>query len=324
VSAYFRNIGIWGHTAKDWASLVDADIFLFAETHEPPEKSNELLTWWERAGYRAVVSPAHETKTSIDGGGVLAAIRRHYSAWSFRHLASHASQAIGLRDIGKKFVPGPIDFTDFVPIQFRVNQITFTIICVYLTASIGLKGENIRKLAMLGSFVNTLRGPWLAIGDWNLLHTVLTRSNWIDEVKACVRVPEDTSYTCRRGSGRMIDYAVMSRDAVPFIEISSDDTGDFKDHFGLKVKINMSPEVALCRSLALPKAFAHPARPKKQVDPESKRQRKKVESEQKQSSKPKVINFPEVIGRRKRIDAKTPPPLCYLDGEAEPDDDDQY
>eukprot|EP00959_Pyramimonas_sp_CCMP1952_P266056 5562513-Pyramimonas_sp.AAC.1 len=42
--------------------------------------------------------------------------------------------------------------------------------------------------------------------------------------------PRNTNYTCDRGTGRLIDYAVVSRDLRPYLTIDADWSSAFKTH----------------------------------------------------------------------------------------------
>eukprot|EP00959_Pyramimonas_sp_CCMP1952_P136791 2862476-Pyramimonas_sp.AAC.1 len=66
-----------------------------------------------------------------------------------------------MRDLqkGQQPVTSGVDFHDFVGFQTKVSGQAFSIFGIYLTTVVGLRGENARKLASLGSLLQSLRTP---------------------------------------------------------------------------------------------------------------------------------------------------------------------
>ncbi|CAK0911787.1 unnamed protein product [Prorocentrum cordatum] len=81
---------------------------------------------------------------------------------------------------------------------------------VYLTTSIGLSGENLDHLEGIMAFVGGLQGPWLLIGDWNMLPTDLEA--WAKHAKG--RLLSAQVPTC---AGREIDFGIVSNALAPFV-----------------------------------------------------------------------------------------------------------
>eukprot|EP00959_Pyramimonas_sp_CCMP1952_P350212 7337435-Pyramimonas_sp.AAC.1 len=46
----------------------------------------------------------------------------------------------------------------------------------------------------------------------------LTGTGWLSLVNGSVVTPSNTEYTCSLGSGRMLDYMVVSQHASPWVE----------------------------------------------------------------------------------------------------------
>ncbi len=92
-------------------------------------------------------------------------------------------------------------------------------------------------------------------------------------VNGAIITPTNTEYTCTLGSGRMLDYVVVSQHAVPWVESlladfqAVEEAG--KAHYGLKLQLNFDASRARARRMRLPRAFPRPARPKLIADPES-------------------------------------------------------
>ena len=183
------------------------DAIVIAETHNLPENSNEMLNDFDRYKWTVCASAAHTTPTVQAAGGVVMGLNNTYAASSYRHLALKASQAVGLREHGK-WTPGPLDLEDITVLSWKLKRIPLLLIGLYLDSSIGLKGNNLRKLCTLASIVKDHAGPWIAVGDWNNEPRQLAAEGWIDKLEAVVRVPENSGHTCTAGPGRLLDFVV--------------------------------------------------------------------------------------------------------------------
>eukprot|EP00959_Pyramimonas_sp_CCMP1952_P326434 6833132-Pyramimonas_sp.AAC.1 len=83
------------------------------------------------------------------------------------------------------------------------------IITIYLTASIGFSGENIKKMRHLLQIVRGLGNmPWLARGNFINAPQELADAPWLKLLGSAVVVPHSVSHTCSSGSGRLIDCAI--------------------------------------------------------------------------------------------------------------------
>eukprot|EP00959_Pyramimonas_sp_CCMP1952_P447584 9371868-Pyramimonas_sp.AAC.1 len=70
----------------------------------------------------------------------------------------------------------------------------------------------------------------------------LASTGWLALVNGAIITPTNTEYTCTLGSGRMLDYMVVSQHAVPWVESlladfqAVEEAG--KAHYGLKLQLN--------------------------------------------------------------------------------------
>ena len=113
----------------------------------------------------------------------------------------------------------------------------------------------------------------------------------------------------------MYDYAVMSQAAADLaINISVNVSGESQAHCGIVVRLRTQAQVGEQWSLDTPCAFAHPARPRRQTNPQSKRNRKRMDHDAK-----KVRGVARIVRKptpRRRLPAKAAPPLEFLEPEA--------
>ncbi|CAK0874105.1 unnamed protein product, partial [Prorocentrum cordatum] len=166
---YMRNLSRFGPTAKHLLQKRQHDFYVLPEVHTRPDEADEHLEVWARAGYKPVLTPSRASESSLRPGGVSAGCRNVFQFESFRNLSSEPNATLGMRDLqkGQQPVTSGVDFHDVVGFQTKVSGQAFSIFGIYLTTGVGLRGENARKLASLGSLLQSLRTPWLVIGDWN-------------------------------------------------------------------------------------------------------------------------------------------------------------
>ena len=160
---------------------------------------------------------------------------------------------------GEDMELGPVDFWDFTALQWRLRGVALTVIIVYLTPSEGAAKSNLAKLANLGSFIRSLRTPWLALGDWNMTPGELDASGWPQEVEASFLVPSDTEFTSWSGPGRLLDFGLLGGGARGLIRgITSDDSGPWTAHKAIIVDICPAPEWSEALVVSIPRPFLHP------------------------------------------------------------------
>ena len=139
------------------------------ETHVPGADAGDHVSDIARWGWKAASTPARLTGRGGSSAGATAAVRAHIRAATFRHLADDPGAACGFQaEDPEAFGAGPIFFLDFTAVSLAVRSAQVTFIFAYFTDSIGLRAENLRKLAAVASFVHVLSGPWCLVADWNL------------------------------------------------------------------------------------------------------------------------------------------------------------
>ena len=187
---YVQNITVWGPSSKKVFANQAHDLVVMPETHAPAHQSQELLQFLDSHGWKGILTPATLSPKATNSGGLIMGARKRWCTHSFRHLAADFDQTVGLKGTSKEdFVPGPIDFRDFCALQWRLASISVTFIGVYLTASVGMAGVNIRKLAAIGALIRTLKGPWILAGDFNMPPEVMAKSSWLNLVHGTILVP---------------------------------------------------------------------------------------------------------------------------------------
>ncbi|CAK0807367.1 unnamed protein product [Prorocentrum cordatum] len=116
------------------------------------------------------------------------------------------------------------------------------VISLYLVTSIGFAGENLDMMANLLANVGSLDGPWLLLGDWNMLGSdVLVWSR-----KARGVLLQSHAPTC---GSREIDFGVCSELLAPFVaEVSQFEAAPVQTHSVLRVRLQgLGRAARICR-----------------------------------------------------------------------------
>ena len=311
-----RNMSVWGPGTKAVLRRREFDAYIFPETHADTEESNNILVDANKAGNRAVVSPARPSARRKKAGGLMICADKRFASTSYMHMAARESQQCGFKSFGLPAARGgSIDFHDFAALRVRAKRLAITVGGVYLDAGVGLNGVNLQKFAAIGAFLQAASDLWVLAGDWNVSDKDLAQSLWLQKVGGHIVTPNGAENTSLGGKGQMYDYAVVSQKARAFLhEVVLDDSADSKAHDGIIVFFRFCPDAALEYKLLLPKPFAQAARPKKEANKNSKRTRQKalVKKWPALAKQTRSVKRPFL---QKRLRFKGPPPLAYLDPE---------
>eukprot|EP00974_Lingulodinium_polyedra_P042956 4124977-Lingulodinium_polyedra.AAC.1 len=144
-----------------------------------------------------IVAPARRSKTALNGGGVTAGARSYLACSTFRHLARLEEQSVGMgRPTGEAFSPGPIDLWDIAAYSVEWGLGTLVVAFGWLTASLGIRGDNLTKLANWAGLLRSIQGPWIVCADWNATPEEIIDSGWTEQMEAKVIRPANTGWTC--------------------------------------------------------------------------------------------------------------------------------
>ncbi len=114
-----------------------------------------------------------------------------------------------------------------------------------------MTGENLQQLHEVTLLVQALRMPFLILGDFNLTPNELPRS-CLSALKGTVLTPAGATATCANGLA-VLDYAVISPELEPAVELSTFTEGPWGAHLGLHLAISRAPRQFIVRTLAAPR-----------------------------------------------------------------------
>ena len=97
--------------------------------------------------------------------------------------------------------------------RLRIAGASVNLAGLYLTDGVGLAGDNLFKLWELGRYLQSEGLPFIVNGDWNATPAALASSRWLRDMGAVIVLPPADA-TCTMGQGSVIDYMVVSIDAL--------------------------------------------------------------------------------------------------------------
>ena len=86
----------------------------------------------------------------------------------------------------------------------------------------GLNGTNMKRLGQISEFLKLITVPFIVMADWNMEPSELMSVSWPTFVRGQIVTPKDATFTCSRGKGRLLDYAVVSNPLVPYFSLEVD------------------------------------------------------------------------------------------------------
>ena len=134
---------------------------------------------------------------------------------------------------------------------------------VYLRHSEGLSPENLLLLDVLAEIVDTLQGPWIIAGDFNLEPEVLKASGWPLMIGGEVLAPREA--TCHEN---VYDFFVVAKALVPHVaSVTKLDYDGFSPHYPVRLLIRGDARSMCVRRLVRPTKVSAVLPHGPQIDP---------------------------------------------------------
>ena len=141
---------------------------------------------------------------------------------------------------------------DWSAIAIRTKGLTYLLLILYMVSGIGPSGANVRRMQSIAGLIGILGIPFILIGDWNMTPQQLFNSGFTNLIKGSIMVPEDADYICR--SGRLLDYAVVSRSFVAAIaSVKTSKDTPWHSHRGVVVEVHLRPRRIHILAMSAPK-----------------------------------------------------------------------
>lgn len=236
---YYGNVTSMSKKAEHYLLSLSDGMWFAAESHIRHEDMDRRASVWS-GNWDITAAPAVPSTDSITGsyGGVVAAARKHLgtsviagdvlqSAWCKSAEIDLAGRTVHLRGVDVMVIGGYARHGDYSSLAAAVARITRN-----------------GKL------------PFIWLTDFNASPTELEEAEWLDQLDAKVIRP-DASLTCHQGGGSLIDYGILSRCLIPYIEqFVAVAEVPWGPHDGLRLRINRNPRAVMVRSIVRPRALA--------------------------------------------------------------------
>ena len=137
--------------------------------------------------------------------------------------------------------------------MLRLKSVSILLICLYLRTGEEMSEFNAAILQQVFQMTASFVGPKIVVGDWNMEPSTLRTSPWLTHLGLKIVVPEDAEATCRSGQRRLLDYAVVSEDLAPYVNVRADFDVPWDPHAGLRISMPMRPRSYMVPKLRIPK-----------------------------------------------------------------------
>ncbi|CAK0890700.1 unnamed protein product, partial [Prorocentrum cordatum] len=221
------------------AQAEQCDVLGFAETHLRGEKLEKMKVDMSKDGWKAIATPS--TLTGLEEG------RAQRSA----------------KD----------PFEGFCPPTWHTKSGDLIVVAAYLQPKFGFRGPNERMLIRMTAFSRLLADPWVVLGDWNNQPSEWDKTKWLRKLDGSLVLPTNVATTCNLGQGTPIDYGIARSDLAASLKLDAVVEVPWETHVGLALSICDGKCNWWNRVIQAPREPATTARPKKQADPNSLRQR---------------------------------------------------
>ena len=210
------NVTRWRKDLVPWIAEHKPLLCLLQETHVTAEQGDIIATHVAYAGYNVFSVPGHPTEGGGTSGGLAVCFRKHLDVRKV-HQFDHKGAG-------------------FQAVALRIKDMDVFIVNVYLRSGEGFQSKtNVAVLSHLIPFLRSVKGEFIAVGDFNEDFEIMASTNLEQEVRGSwVHVNEST---CAGGGN--LDYGVLSPSLASGASLTLDWITPFAPHAALRWKINL-------------------------------------------------------------------------------------
>ncbi len=218
IDVLYANVNSFSCKAESHFLKKGPAIWLAAETHIRGHKLQETMQRIKAGGWRCTSAEARHSDTSDTGtqGGVLAATRSYLGV---RPMAEDTRDEHGWRST----------YHDMVGINIGLRGGALLVFGGYARG--GVYHPLLRQVAKSTS---QGRVPFVLLADFNVDPAVLEAEPAVAALDAVVLRPTGGTISCHQGTGSLIDFAIVSRAALPYVKLRLDREVPWRPHDGLR------------------------------------------------------------------------------------------
>jgi len=222
----FGNITEWGPQAKEHLQRSGVDILLLAEHKRRGDSYREMQKDLGKASYATIGVEAEATDAGDTAGGVIIGFKSHL------RISRYSDHGTEQQFSGKRWCV----------CHLRLQGAAVAVGVAYLHTGVEDGPENMEVLGQLGQSLSATGLPFIVAADWDMEASTLRSTGWLDRLSGeVVAIPGDDS-TCAAGSGRLIDFFVVSKRFSAAVQAKGQDMeAPWKPHAALILRLNARP-----------------------------------------------------------------------------------
>ena len=112
-------------------------------------------------------------------------------------------------------------------------------ISLYLKDGEGLSPTNLSRLGQVHDLIQSLKVPWIVLGDFNMSPGTLDQGGFLDLIGGTVVLADAGAATCTAGKGSLIDFAIVRKDIAESTHLVQDLEAPWSPHVGLMASIHI-------------------------------------------------------------------------------------
>ncbi len=241
VEVFFANVTSFSEKAKTRLTGAGAPVWIAVETHMRGTKLDGEVSKLANAGWHCTYSDAALSDRSDSGtqGGALAAARGHLCA---RPMAGDAREAHGHRS----------STDDMVGLNIPLRGAE-----ILVFGSYAREGRYMPHISAVAQATLQGRIPFIWLGDFNTTAEAMEVEPALAALDAVVVRPGGGRISCHQGAGSLIDFAIVSRHALPLVELDLVPDVPWSPHDGLRLRIRKCVKAITVKKLAKPLRYDH-------------------------------------------------------------------
>ncbi len=221
LKVFYANTSSFSAKAEQFMLGLEADIWFAAEAHLRGADLETAVRRISGQGWGVSFSEAAQSDSSERGtwGGVVAGARRHLGVQPLIHDTRRYGGFQSRRQ-------------DLVGMNVALRGGELLILGGYAR-----EGRYLSQLAEVARLTENGRRPFVWLADWNVPPEALEEEPALAALGAVVVRPQGGSASCHQGGGTLIDYAVASRAALPYISLALERRVPWSPHDGLRLSV---------------------------------------------------------------------------------------
>ena len=222
----FGNITEWGPQAKEHLQKCGVDILLLAEHRRRGDSYREMQKDLGKASYATIGVEAEATDAGDTAGGVTIGFKSHLC------ISRYSDHGTEQQFSGKRWCV----------CHLRLQGAAVAVGVAYLHMGVEDGPENMKVLGQLGQSLSATGLPFIVAADWDMEASTLRSTGWLDRLGGEVVAIPGVESTCTAGSGRLIDFFVVSKRFAAAVQAKGQDmAAPWKPHAALILRLNARP-----------------------------------------------------------------------------------